>query len=356
MRRIGPHGNVLARSLEGLSHGITMSAASTFESIAGVRGCVVADTSGRVFEEVGPGDRGPELASGAAVVVAEFGRAGAHFGLGSLEVVTAQAATASWVVGARADWAIAVEMDPAHPTEAVESTLRTARWSSMLEWDEEEPQEAKEAGRDAGQEASAAANTDDFDPDEPPTYPFSESAIPIYCSVPPPNSAGDVPVFSGDLKMFPLVDLLEFLANARRTGTLACRIDDAHGTIQMRTGLVIAASCPKSDNLEDFLIKQGVTTVHELAAVAMANGRVTGRALALLLASREIIALTDVHTALEQQIRAALNEILSWTGGQFTFEPQPVGEPSALERELEFDVRGLLLEILRRQDEANDHG
>lgn len=391
-----------------------MSASAVFESMPGVRGCVVADTSGRVFEETGAGDRGADLASGAAALLAELGRAGARLGLGSLDVVTTRSPEGAWVVGSHADWAIGVEMDANHPTDAVESELRSAGWSSGLDWEEpptNEPFRAAEpafppesaeresqatiglapadaaidAARDPASEAASdparptlvppdssassvavpqdretaaalpadGSEAEDFDQGESPTYPFSESSIPIYVSEPPPEPSGEAPVFTGDLKMFPLVDLLEFLGNARRTGTLACTADDdRRGTIQLRMGFVIAASVEGGKDLEDVLVLRGVTTERELGAVAMANGASSGRALGLQLVEREILALKDVRAALEEQIRSVLADILSWSGGQFALEPRPVGELSELERELEWDSRGLLLEILRQQDEA----
>ena len=349
-----------------------MSAASVFESIAGVRGCVVGDTSGRVFEEMGAGDRGSELASGAAALVAELTRAGARLGLGSLDVVTTRSPESSWLVGSHADWAIGVEMDASHPTVAVESMLRTARWASGLDWEDPTPSETirpgdpadapESAEREAatGPEAAtgeAAPESEDFDQRESPTYPFSESSIPIHFSEPPPEPSGEPPVFTGDLKMFPLVDLLEFLGNARRTGTLTCTTDDdRRGTIQLRMGTVIAASVSGGQELEHVLVRRGATTERELAAVAIANGPASGRTLALQLAEREILPLREIRSAFEEQIRAVLAEILSWNRGQFTLEPRPVGELSELERELEWDSRGLLLEILRLQDEAAASG
>ena len=380
--------------------------------MAGVRGCVVSDTSGRVFEETGTGDRGSDLASGAAALLAELGRAGARLGLGSLDVVTTRSPERSWVLGSHADWAIGVEMDANHPTDAVESELRSAGWSSGLDWEDpttNEPFRAAEpvdpppsgdpppgdslastdppasadrlpplpgglmppsdpassAERESlktvvpepGYAADAAARlmaeSEDFDQLESPTYPFSESSIPIYVSEPPPEPSAEAPVFTGDLKMFPLGDLLEFLGNARRTGTLACTAeDDRRGTIQLRMGFVVAASVDGGKELEDVLVLRGATTERELGAVAIANGPASGRALGLQLVEREILALRDVRAALEQQIRGVLAEILSWDGGQFALEPRPVGELSELERELEWDSRGLLLEILRQQDEA----
>jgi hypothetical protein len=363
-----------------------MSASAVFESMAGVQGCVVGDTSGRVFEETGAGDRGAELASGAAALLSELARAGARLGLGSLDVVTTRSPESAWVVGSHADWAIGVEMDASYPTDAVESALRSAGWSAGLDWEDPTPNhtfrppepaalgvsaalgdsaEPADAPASAEREAmvgavgagDAAPESEDFDQTESPTYPFSESSIPIYCSEPPPEPSGEAPVFTGDLKMFPLVDLLEFLGNARRTGTLTCTTDDdRRGTIQLRMGTVIAASVSGGQELEHVLVRRGATTERELAAVAIANGPASGRTLALQLAEREILPLREIRSAFEEQIRAVLAEILSWNRGQFALEPRPVGELSELERELEWDSRGLLLEILRLQDEAAASG
>jgi hypothetical protein len=356
-----------------------MSASAVFESMAGVRGCVVGDTSGRVFEETGAGDRGAELASGAAALLSELARAGARLGLGSLDVVTTRSAGSSWVVGSHADWAIGVEMEPDHPTDAVESALRSAGWSSGLDWEDPTPNDTLRPGdppdppasaerastagaqptadAEATASAEAASEAEDFDQLESPTYPFSESSIPIHFSEPPPEPSGEAPAFTGDLRMFPLVDLLEFLGNARRTGTLTCTADDdRRGTIQIRMGTVIAASVAGGKELEHVLVLRGATTERELAAVAMANGPAVGRALALQLAEREILSLKEIRSAFEEQIRGVLAEILSWNSGQFALEARPVGELSELERELEWDSRGLLLEILRLQDEAAANG
>jgi Domain of unknown function (DUF4388) len=377
---------VYANAFEG-----TMSAASVFAEIPGVRACLVGDRSGRVFEEMGAGDDGPKLVAAAATLAAELERTGAYLGLGPLEVLTTKASSSdSWVIGCHADWSIAVQVDAGDPTDAVEIRLRGAQWFSMVEWDvstseiaclvlgdlprdspnastpgssaavaleeggsEALPGEGALRSDDHEDETYAHAWADEFPSDEAKTSPSSETLIPIDFASPLPEVAADTPVFAGDLKGFGLPDLVEFLANARRTGTLTCSSNGRRGQICMRAGSVVEAWCTHLKGIEDYLLAKGAVTRDALAALSTGgDGLSSGRHVVVMLLDQGIIGMSDARAALDEQLRDTLTELLTWTEGGFSFEPERSHDVSASERELEFDSRSLLLEIFRLQDEA----
>ena len=112
-----------------------MSASSIVAGIPGVRGCVVGDADGRVFERKDTAPSAGALAAHVGVLLRDFSEASNLLGLGELELVTLRGGEACVVSGFRARAALCVEVDAGRPTTAVEAALKSNDWAPLVEWD-----------------------------------------------------------------------------------------------------------------------------------------------------------------------------------------------------------------------------
>ncbi|HET9954080.1 MAG TPA: DUF4388 domain-containing protein [Polyangiaceae bacterium] len=221
----------------------------------------------------------------------------------------------------------------------------------------------------------------------PASVPTSKSRQPVafdyrnHPSVPPSSPAPRAngarqalmgPVFSGNLELFALPELLEFLRAGQRTGTLVCSSGAAIGAIHLRAGRLTGAAAPNTPKLGEQLVKSRVLSAEQLARAKPGQ---TDVALASNLVQLRLVKPEQVRQALREQINSALLELLAWAEGQFAFNPEPAnpgGPPSptgplaptelanqtgSSELEVELDPQLLLLEIFKELDErANRPG
>jgi hypothetical protein len=370
-----------------------MSAGLSFTQMAGVVACIVGDAAGRVLEETGAGPNNSELIGAAAALAETSGTLGGLLGLGDFEIVTSKGPAQSWIIGSHDEWSVAVKVDPSRPTAPIETAVRTGEWFSLVEWDvntseiecvpvadgapdkagasQRQPRANKPSssvapesvGEESGLKLRAApkyqrvlmrgaGDAGDFTPREAPTSPFPNSAILSAGTVPaPPDGLGNTPIFAGDLKMFGLVDLIEFLGNARRTGSLSCASKERKAKVQMRFGKIVSASCPPVRGLRDYLAAR-ILGGSALPAPTGAASDIWGHPdAAVTVVKLGLASSSQVRAALDEQLRDVLGELMTWTEGEFSFETERPGHPSPLELELEFDSQALLLDVLRTKDE-----
>jgi hypothetical protein len=370
-----------------------MSAGLSFTQMAGVVACIVGDAAGRVLEETSAGPNHSELIGAAAALAEASGNIGVLLGLGDFEIVTTKAASHAWVIGSHDEWSVAVKVDGSRPTTPIETAVRNAEWFSLVEWDvntseiecvpvadgasdkaktalraagasKPSPSAAPEStGEESGLKLRAApkyqrvlmrggGDANDFPLREAPTSPFPSNAMLSAGTVPAPaDGLGNAPIFAGDLRMFGLVDLIEFLGNARRTGSLTCASKERKAKVQMRFGKIVSASCPPVRGLREYLaarilggsvLPAQTGVAHEIWAQPDAAVNVVKLGLA---------SASQVRAALDEQLRDVLGELMTWTEGEFSFETERPGHPSPLDLELEFDSQALLLDVLRAKDE-----
>ena len=177
-------------------------------------------------------------------------------------------------------------------------------------------------------------------------------------SVPPPLP-GDVtqkpkPVFTGDLQLLSVPDLLEFLKSSRRTGTLVVTSEHGIGAMHLRQGLLTGAAAPACDNLGSMLVDKGLVTRSQLESAADHQRKeMPDQLLGSILVEQGVVEEGPVKSAIVEQIHLAVIELVGWTSGRFAFEPEKSGDTAEGSIEVELDTQGVLLEVLRRIDEGN---
>lgn len=290
-----------------------LSLATLLEGISGIEDAWVLGRDGQLLDGVAaaPAD---EVTAAMAVVVYELERAAALLQLGAGEKVTIKGAHAAHVVALKPDAIAAVRVPARRPTADLEARLAGPGW------------------------------------------PMRRSATPIglpVVTLPLTDvrpARGREAVFSGQLELFGLPDLLEFLRGGQRSGRLTCHTAAGAGLVRMRRGRIISAASPSTPRLGESLIQSGVLAPDELDAVLTLQ-RSVPTPLGRMLIDRQLARPADVRTALLAQIEAAVCELKDWVEGTFAFEPEAPVEPTLGDVDVELDPQALLLEIFKREDE-----
>ncbi|MFO0580882.1 MAG: DUF4388 domain-containing protein [Anaeromyxobacter sp.] len=163
-------------------------------------------------------------------------------------------------------------------------------------------------------------------------------------------------VFSGQLSVFALPDLLEFLRGARRSGLLVCSSPAGMGALRFRDGGVTDGGSPGAEAVGAYLVRTGRLTQAGLDAAAARSARPGEPVPAEALVGLEGVDAAAVKEALRAQITSTIRTLASWTEGEFAFnrEGAEARAPDALA--VSVDPQAVLLELFREQDEAGRDG
>lgn len=157
-----------------------------------------------------------------------------------------------------------------------------------------------------------------------------------------------MPLF-GTLTSMPLPDLLQWLGNARTTGTLQVEHDRVSKTIVLRDGKVIG--CTSDDppqRLGQVLLARGAIDEPQLRA-GLAAQRETGRHLGALLVEAGAITADELTRYLETQAEETIYSLFDWTDAIFRFRE---GDPDLTDLfPVSLRVEDVLLRGLQRFDE-----
>jgi len=168
------------------------------------------------------------------------------------------------------------------------------------------------------------------------------------------EAAAPKAVFTGDLQLFAVPDLLDFLNSSRRTGTLVITSEHGIGAVQLKEGFIVGAASPGSTNMGDLLMDGGVLTREQVqSAVERQKTDSPDQLLGAILLEMGLVQRPQLQGALEQQVRRALREMVEWASGRFAFEPDRNGSENPGGIEIHLDTRGVLLDVLREYDESN---
>lgn len=154
---------------------------------------------------------------------------------------------------------------------------------------------------------------------------------------------------SGNLRTMPFADILQWVSQSRKTGTLAVEGEPYNKKIYFRDGLVVAAA---SDNPKEFLgyylVGWGYVSedeLHELLDMQDRHGTLLGELLVIVghLSREELVNILLVKT------EEAIYELFLWDEGDFRFLENIL--PAKKFQPLGVAVDTLVLEGVRRRDE-----
>ena len=165
-----------------------------------------------------------------------------------------------------------------------------------------------------------------------------------------------MPRFIGDIKTFALPEVLEFLRLQHKTGSLVVSSRRGAGIVRLVKGQVTSASAPGVGRLGEALVARGIITRQQLDAALAQQRRDDSaadgdgsEALGDLLIRERPADREPLTRVVFQQVLDALEEMLAWKEGAFSFHPGgDRGMPV-----IAFDLQNVMLEIMRLADERD---
>ncbi|MFN7943227.1 MAG: DUF4388 domain-containing protein [Thermoanaerobaculia bacterium] len=154
---------------------------------------------------------------------------------------------------------------------------------------------------------------------------------------------------TGNLKTMELAELLQWLSQAQKTGTLVVNNGRVEKRIFFRDGMVVSsASTDPQEYLGHFLVSHGFITEMELAqAVQMqtSNKMLLGKILVTIGAISE----PELHRMLRLKAEESIYDVFTWSEGDFRFLDAQL--PLSNMVPIALDVAAIVLEGLQRLDE-----
>jgi len=154
---------------------------------------------------------------------------------------------------------------------------------------------------------------------------------------------------TGNLKTMELAELMQWLSQSKKTGTMIIDNGTVKKQIHFRDGRIISsASTDPKEHLGHFLVSHGFINEMELSnAIEMQEK--TGMLLGKILVTIGAISEEDLNRLLRLKAEESLYDIFSWTEGEFRFLDDELPERTFIPMSLE--VTGLVMEGARRIDE-----
>lgn len=154
----------------------------------------------------------------------------------------------------------------------------------------------------------------------------------------------------GNLRTMQLEELLQWLSQSRKTGTLEIKTDKVEKKIFFRDGQIVStASTRPEEYLGHFLVSHGLISESALAK-AIELQEATGMLLGKILVTKEILKESDLHQMLKLKSEESLYDIFSWPEGEFRFLDDVLPQANAMVP-MVLDVTAILMEGVQRVDE-----
>jgi predicted regulator of Ras-like GTPase activity (Roadblock/LC7/MglB family) len=163
---------------------------------------------------------------------------------------------------------------------------------------------------------------------------------------------GAASVFQGQLSVFALPDVIEFVRSARRTGVLVCSSERGMAAMQFRDGRITGATLPGAPDVGELLVRARKLSTVALRAVRTAQpADAPDHVIADRIVKEGLADEAAVRDALRRKVEGAIYEVLRWNGGEFAFNRDADAAPAAAQSQVEFDAQDVLLNVLKQMDE-----
>lgn len=155
---------------------------------------------------------------------------------------------------------------------------------------------------------------------------------------------------TGNLKTMVLSDLLQWLSQGQKTGTLVFEQGDQEKKIYFNKGAIVSSSSTNpSEYLGRFLVGHGLIS-QEDADRALELQREKKHLLGKILVDMGLVAEEDLNEHLRLKTEETIYEIFSWEEGEFRFLDLELPENESVQS-MQLDAQWIILEGSRRVDE-----
>ncbi len=154
---------------------------------------------------------------------------------------------------------------------------------------------------------------------------------------------------TGNLKTMQLAELLQWLSQGQKTGTLVIHSGEVEKRIFLKGGkLESSASTDPNEYLGHFLVSQGLISEEQLNA-AIQQQEVQKQLLGKILVDQGAVEQAQLQKLLRLKAEESIYDIFTWSEGEFRFIDDEV--PDKIMVPLNLDVTGIIMEGARRVDE-----
>lgn len=154
---------------------------------------------------------------------------------------------------------------------------------------------------------------------------------------------------TGNLKTMVLAELLQWLSQGTKTGTLVIDSGTVEKKIYFRDGTIISsASTAQSEHLGNFLVLHGYLDEETLTR-AVAQQKTEKKLIGQVLVDMGVISQEDLEQMLRFKAEESIYDVFTWEQGDFEFLDGKLPEESMVPMNL--DVQWIVLEGSRRVDE-----
>jgi hypothetical protein len=172
--------------------------------------------------------------------------------------------------------------------------------------------------------------------------------------------------FTGDLEDLPIVDVMQLLHATRKSGILRLKGRKGESDLVFKDGYIVSAShLNNSVRIGTILIERNIITPEILnqTLLEQKNAGAERKPLIVALLDKGLVKDQDAYQGLEHLIELTIVEILTWKRGTFTLEVlrDAIADgyryyPGKINREINVDVQGALMDALRVFDEKMRDG
>jgi curved DNA-binding protein CbpA len=132
--------------------------------------------------------------------------------------------------------------------------------------------------------------------------------------------------FQGSLETMPLSNILQWLADSGKTGTLTVTVSDEKKYIALKDGIVVSAgSNLEKERFGNTLVKRGFVTQKQVEAL-LEEGKKSGKLLGKLCVEKGLVKEEDVKSMLQEQSVAIIENLLHREEGRFVFLDETIDE------------------------------
>jgi hypothetical protein len=154
---------------------------------------------------------------------------------------------------------------------------------------------------------------------------------------------------TGNLLTMSLPDILQWIAQGRKTGSLHLERRSVAKRIVFREGAIFSSwSNDPRESLGQFLVSHSYVSEEQLFK-ALLGQETQGRLIGSILVSEGILAEEDLHRALREKAEETIFDLFLWPEGRFEFKDDEV--PDNILFHIEMSVQHVILEGIRRVDE-----
>ena len=162
--------------------------------------------------------------------------------------------------------------------------------------------------------------------------------------MPPPTELSAS--MAGNLNTFPLLEVLEFLHTQHKNGVLTVSGSHGAGLLRLISGRVVSASTPGGKGLGEALVEQNLIGRKDLEQALAADHDDRDDTLGTLLVRNGSIGQAQLGAVVWREILRALEEMLGWREGAFSFRDTLPEEPPPLS----FTLPQIKLSLTKRRD------